>query len=143
MYEKQPSSGGPSLNRLRICALCRHLEVVEKNREFARVVDSEFMVYRCRKLNVQKREDYLMEPVPTHLERPQPTECPFWEPFVPEEEPVFDLSGADCRGWSEIEAFCRGLADDAEGSRCDRLEEPGEGDARGVPEGPEASGESV
>ena len=32
----------------RICALCKHLEVVETGREFPAIADTEYAVFRCR-----------------------------------------------------------------------------------------------
>lgn len=65
----------------RICALCRHLEAVEEGREFPGIVDTEYMVFRCRRLGWKQREDYLMEPVREDLEPADPVGCPYWEPW--------------------------------------------------------------
>lgn len=63
----------------RICATCRHLEVLEQGREFASIVDTEYAVFRCARLGTVTREDYLMAPVPTELPAERPPACPFWE----------------------------------------------------------------
>jgi hypothetical protein len=65
----------------KICALCRHLETVEEGREFPLIVDTDYLVFRCRRLGWKRREDYLMEPVPEDLEPPEVSVCPYWEPW--------------------------------------------------------------
>lgn len=65
----------------KICALCRHLETVEQGREFPGIVDTEYLVFRCRRLGWKHREDYLMEPVREDLEPVDPAGCPYWEPW--------------------------------------------------------------
>lgn len=65
----------------KICALCRHLETVDEGREFEKIADTEYMVFRCRKLGWTTREDYLMKPVGESLEKPEPFHCPHWEPW--------------------------------------------------------------
>jgi hypothetical protein len=64
----------------RICATCRHLEILEQGREFAAIADTEFIRFRCRKLGLSGREDYLMAAVQETLPDPGETpECPHWE----------------------------------------------------------------
>ena len=66
----------------RICALCRHFEVLENGREFPQIADSAFLSYRCRKLGWERREDYLMssKPEAEFAEQPnQKFDCPHWE----------------------------------------------------------------
>jgi hypothetical protein len=63
----------------KICALCRHLEVVEQGREFPRIADTEYLVFRCRVLGWTTREDYLMAPVEKEIQEPRPFDCPHWE----------------------------------------------------------------
>lgn len=65
----------------KICALCRHLETIGQGREFERIADTEYLVFRCRKLGVTTREDYLMAPVSETLDRPERPVCPYWEPW--------------------------------------------------------------
>lgn len=67
----------------RICATCRHLDVVEQGREFAAIVDTEYAVFCCRKLGTTTREDYLMAPVPADLPAERPPSCSYWEAFEP------------------------------------------------------------
>ena len=67
----------------RICATCRYLDLVEQGREFATIVDTEYAVFRCRKLGTTTREDYLMAPVPTELPAERPPICAHWEAFAP------------------------------------------------------------
>ena len=64
----------------KICATCRHLETVEQGREFPGIMDTEYLVFRCRKLGWKTREDYLMEPVSQDLDA-EPFHCPHWEPW--------------------------------------------------------------
>lgn len=62
----------------RICATCRHLEVLEQGRAFEMIVDTEFMRFRCGVLGTTGREDYLMAPVETELPAEAPRGCPHW-----------------------------------------------------------------
>ncbi len=64
----------------KICALCRHLEVVEQGREFEQIADTEYVKFRCKVLGWTSRDDYLMDSDPsTSLKEPEPFECPHWE----------------------------------------------------------------
>ncbi|MGI5844326.1 MAG: hypothetical protein ACOX9B_09150 [Candidatus Xenobium sp.] len=65
----------------KICALCRHLEILEEGEEFPGILDTRYLVFRCRNLGWRSREDYLMEPVSQDLELPAARVCPFWEPW--------------------------------------------------------------
>jgi len=62
----------------RICATCRHLEVLEQGRAFPQIVDTEFMRFRCAVLGISGREDYLMAPVEETLPTDPPATCPHW-----------------------------------------------------------------
>lgn len=62
----------------RICATCRHLEVLEQGRTFAMIVDTEFMRFRCAVSGATGREDYLMAPVETELPSEAPKGCRYW-----------------------------------------------------------------
>ncbi len=65
----------------RICALCRHFQVYENQREFPQIADTEYLKYGCAKLGWRSREDYLMSAEPTRdgLQPSGPLECPYWE----------------------------------------------------------------
>jgi len=65
----------------RICATCRNLEVLDQGREFAQIADTEYLTFRCRRLNVTGREDYLMASIPRELPEEVPRQCPYWEPW--------------------------------------------------------------
>ena len=62
----------------RICATCRHLEIIEQGRAFEMIVDTEFMRFRCAVLGTTGREDYLMAPVETELPAEAPAGCRHW-----------------------------------------------------------------
>ena len=66
----------------RICALCRHFQVLESEREFPQIADSAYVKYGCAKLGWESREDYLMTSDPTGEYQAKPNEnfdCPHWE----------------------------------------------------------------
>jgi hypothetical protein len=66
----------------RICALCRHFQVLESKREFPQIADSAYMKYACAKLGWESREDYLMSSDPKGEYQAAPNEnfdCPYWE----------------------------------------------------------------
>lgn len=69
----------------RICALCRHLEVVESGQEFQGIADTEYMVFRCKILGWTTRENYLMDsdPVAGLSKTPEEFNCPHWEGWAP------------------------------------------------------------
>lgn len=71
----------------RICATCRHLEIVEQQREFPVIIDTEYIVFHCSILDWTTREDYLMAPIPAELPRPVDPlfDCPYWTPHSFEE----------------------------------------------------------
>lgn len=69
----------------KICALCRNLEMVDQGREFEKIADTEYMVFRCRVLGWSTRENYLMDSDPAGNIGPvEPTTCPHWEPHTRE-----------------------------------------------------------
>ena len=69
----------------RICALCRHLEVVASGQEFPGIADTEFMVFRCRVFGWSTREDYLMESeAEKSFARQEAFDCPRWEECLPQ-----------------------------------------------------------
>ena len=70
----------------RICALCRHLEVVEQGQEFPGILDTEYRVFRCRVFGWSTREDYLMgSDAQQSFAKQEPFDCPRWEGWQPEE----------------------------------------------------------
>ncbi|MHB2017104.1 MAG: hypothetical protein ACYCW6_09185 [Candidatus Xenobia bacterium] len=71
--------------QFRICATCRHLEVVEQGREFAAIADTEYTVFRCGKLGWTTREDYLMAPPSDNLPSSEAFDCPHWEEYPSEQ----------------------------------------------------------
>lgn len=76
----------PRQNSFRICALCKHFQVLEHQREFPYIVDSDYITYECAIVKDKKREDYLMDSDPMKSYQPHPEQgfdCPFWEPFQP------------------------------------------------------------
>lgn len=69
-------------NPFKICALCRHFQVLESKREFPQIADSAYVKYSCAKLGWERREDYLMssEPATDYVPNPQEGfDCPYWE----------------------------------------------------------------
>ena len=64
----------------RICALCRHLKMVESGREFPAMADTEFAVFRCDVFGWSTREDYLMDSNPARsFAKQEAFDCPRWE----------------------------------------------------------------
>lgn len=65
----------------KICATCKHLSIAETGREFEKIADTEYIVFKCNILGWESREDYLMEPVETDLSDFDHKICEFWEPW--------------------------------------------------------------
>lgn len=66
----------------RICALCRHLQLVDSGREFASMPDTEYAVFRCRIFGWSTRDDYLMDSPDTIQQKfaaQEPFDCERWE----------------------------------------------------------------
>lgn len=87
----------------RICALCRHLEVIESGQDIPGLLDSEYNIYRCAKLNITSRENYLLLPVEPELSKPKPVVCPYWEAWqMPEEIIEVNSEPGDLDLWSQM-----------------------------------------
>ncbi len=77
-----PAVSGGVRQAFRICALCRHLEVLEQGREFPKMADTEFTVFRCAVLGWKTREDYLMDSEPRRsFEKQEAFDCPHWSGY--------------------------------------------------------------
>lgn len=61
---------------LRTCGTCRHFEVVEEGYEVAGLLDTAYLISRCRLMEWQVKEFYLLGGGADQVE---PAECPFWE----------------------------------------------------------------
>ncbi|MFN8607651.1 MAG: hypothetical protein U0931_08975 [Vulcanimicrobiota bacterium] len=69
----------------RICALCKHLEMVESGREFPAIADTEYAVFRCKIFGWSNREDYLMDSEPAQkFAKQEAFDCERWEGWTPE-----------------------------------------------------------
>lgn len=100
-------------DKWKVCALCRHLETVESGQEIEDIADTEYAVFHCRRLDVYRREDYLMAPVTEELHPSEPGCCPYWEPWQDKARENFlglpdldDLSESDD---SELNEFLRSV----------------------------------
>lgn len=70
-----------SKDPFRICALCRHLEMMHEGEQFEGIADTAYAVFKCTKLGWSSRDDYLMDAEPVKRYQPsEPNDCPFWEP---------------------------------------------------------------
>ncbi len=75
-----------ALREIRICATCRHFEVLQEYEEIEGLRDTLCVESRCRLLGLQWKEFPAMEPVPRDEEgRPRielrENDCPYWEPL--------------------------------------------------------------
>ncbi|MFP4496844.1 MAG: hypothetical protein ACLFQV_01435 [Vulcanimicrobiota bacterium] len=61
-----------------ICATCKHLQAVEKGREFDKIVDTEFTTFSCNILGWKKKEFYLMAGNDS-INHQKKQECQYWE----------------------------------------------------------------
>lgn len=60
------------------CVNCKYFQIIERGREFEKIADTEFIVYKCNKLKQISKEYYLMFPL--HYREPLKREvCPYWE----------------------------------------------------------------
>lgn len=75
------------VKKIKVCATCKYLELLEKGHEFPGLLDSEYLIFRCTLRDWTVREDYLMEPViqETDGKNARGTTCPFWEEWKSEE----------------------------------------------------------
>jgi len=70
--------------KLKVCANCRYLKVIDKGYEFDSILDSEYIVFECTIRGWTIREDYLMEPYSEEsvTKNSSSVFCPFWEEYV-------------------------------------------------------------
>ncbi|MBS2038819.1 hypothetical protein JST97_27810 [bacterium] len=69
----------------RICALCKHLEMIDCGREFPAIADTEYAVFRCKIFGWSNREDYLMDSEPAQkFAKQEAFDCERWEGWTPE-----------------------------------------------------------
>ncbi len=66
---------------VKICATCKHLQVIEQGREFQYIIDTEYTLFKCALANKTVKEFYLMIPVEEELKVETKNECIFWEPW--------------------------------------------------------------
>jgi len=66
-----------------ICATCRHLKAVEKGREFKKIIDTEYTLFKCAILCWKTKEFYLMTPINENLDNQKVQICEFWEEWIP------------------------------------------------------------
>lgn len=69
--------------KIKVCANCRHFDVVEEGYDIARIEDMKYMVSGCKRLGWKVKENYLFR-VQTELRGGAGGRCPYWEPW---EEP--------------------------------------------------------
>ena len=62
-----------------VCITCRHLIVDESGREFEKIIDTEYLKFRCEVFGQTRKEYYLMAPVSEDISVPEPNLCEFWE----------------------------------------------------------------
>lgn len=74
--------------KIKVCANCRYLKLLEKGYEFDHLLDSEYLVFQCTIRDWTVREDYLMKSFPEEIEEKDTftVKCPFWEEWKAEEE---------------------------------------------------------
>lgn len=68
-------------DKWKVCALCRYLETVDNGLEIDEVLDTEYTLFHCGRLNVFRHEEYLMAPVTSSVEDTRHDVCPYWEPW--------------------------------------------------------------
>lgn len=96
----------------KVCAMCRHFDALEQGLAVEGMADTEYGVFRCRKLDVERREDYALAPADEDLENPSPGKCPFWEPW----QNRADIGTLEIKSYSpeDIEAIIDDLSGDDE-----------------------------
>lgn len=62
-----------------LCATCRHLKILEVGREFEKILDTEYTLFRCAVLGWETKEFYLMAPVGDPSAETPSRICEFWE----------------------------------------------------------------
>ena len=68
-------------DKWKVCALCRYLETVDNGLEIDEVLDTEYDLFHCARLNIFRHEEYLMVPVTDKVEDKRTDVCPYWEPW--------------------------------------------------------------
>lgn len=79
-------------DKWRVCALCRHLESVASDQDIEGVLDTEYTVFHCRKLDAYRCEQYLLTPPAEsteEMEAGNKEACPYWEPWEQENTEAF------------------------------------------------------
>ena len=86
-------------DKWKVCALCRYLETIDNGLEIDEVLDTEYTLFRCARLNIFRHEEYLMAPATDTVEDTRKDVCPYWEPWssdcVKSEERFFGLPEAE------------------------------------------------
>jgi hypothetical protein len=77
-----------SVRKIKVCATCKYLELLEKGQEFPGLLDSEYLVFRCTLRDWTVREDYLMKSCPQEIDGKEShvSTCPYWEEWKSLEE---------------------------------------------------------
>lgn len=68
-------------DKWKVCALCRYLETVDNGLEIDEVLDTEYTLFHCTRLNIFRQEEYLMVPVTDKVKDTRTDVCPYWEPW--------------------------------------------------------------
>lgn len=68
-------------DKWKVCALCRYLETVDNGLEIEEILDTEYTLFHCSRLNIFRQEAYLMAPVTDKVEDTRSNVCPYWEPW--------------------------------------------------------------
>ncbi|MGM9991396.1 MAG: hypothetical protein ACI376_00875 [Candidatus Bruticola sp.] len=68
-------------DKWKVCALCRYLDTVDQGLEIDEILDTEYSLFHCSRLNVFRHEEYLMAPVKETVEDTKKEVCPYWEPW--------------------------------------------------------------
>ena len=84
----------------KVCALCRHLESVVSGQSIEGLNNSEYTLFRCRKLDVYRCEEYLMVPAAESTEEMDACAgdkdvCPYWEGLEENTEKFIGLPDFD------------------------------------------------
>ncbi|MBI2251747.1 MAG: hypothetical protein HYU63_03170 [Armatimonadetes bacterium] len=65
----------------KICAACKHLLLLDKGREFEKILDTEYLHFKCKIFNWEVKENYLMLDISNPLKKYKEKICEFWEPW--------------------------------------------------------------
>ena len=85
------------INAIRECVNCRHFQMVEHGYEVENLLDTAYLVSRCRKKGWKVKEHYLMMPCKTEgFSYKDIKECELWEEWV-----------ADAPFWKKLLHFKR------------------------------------